>query len=282
MLAKQVARAFAFSERCSGILRLSAPCQRNERYSSTSAKTTIVQGEVQKFGALSKDWWTTAIPLVNLNKIRVPFATESILSLKQVPDAVRNGPRPLAGIKLTDIGCAAGIFSESLARIGADVTGIDASKELIEAARTHAALDKSLEANLRYLNTTVEEHVKENAEKYDALVCSEVIEHVNDPAFFVDQCAKLVKPNGSLIFTTINKSWLSGFNAIIWCEYLARTIPRGTHHYSMLISPKYLEQMLNSSGCKVLSTRGHNLKLNKEWKLTNSEKFFYAMHAVKK
>jgi polyprenyldihydroxybenzoate methyltransferase/3-demethylubiquinol 3-O-methyltransferase len=188
----------------------------------------------------------------------------------------------LKGCKVADIGCAAGLFSEDLAKIGADVTGIDACKELIDVARDHAALTPSLSPNLRYLHTTVEDHVKENSEKYDALVCSEVIEHVDNQKFFVEQCVKLVKPNGSLVFTTINRNWFSGFNAIIWNEYIMRLIPRGTHTYSMFISSDDLAATLEANGCEVRSLKGFNLKLNKEWKWKSSPRFWYALHAVKK
>lgn len=247
-----------------------------------STKTTIRPEEVKKFGEIAKSWWDNAIALRNLNDLRIPFARDAILETEGASANVKTDPKPLAGYKIVDIGCAAGIYSEGLAKIGADVTGIDASAELIAAAQDHADLDQSLSSNLRYLNTTVEKLVNDHTGHFDALVCSEVIEHVDNPGFFVENCARLVKPNGSLIFTTINKNWFSGFYVTFWLEYVRKVIPKGTHHYRLLIRPEFLTGILTSNGCNVKTIKGLCVYPNKRWKWSDSTRYWYAIHAIKR
>lgn len=254
----------------------------------SSEKSTVISDEVTKFGKLSHVWWDPngiSRALHNLNLIRVPLARDCILNSAPagIAKGDRNGPVPLDGFRIADVGCGAGLFSEPLVRIGAHVTGIDAAPELIEVAKAHALLDDvHLKNRLHYVNTTVESHVVDHAGHYDVVVCSEVIEHVDNKDFFVEQCVKLVKSGGTLFFTTINQTVQGWLVAILAGEYITRAIPRGTHHWRLLMPHKDLEKMFVKNGCHVVSTAGVTIKPNSHWKLVNSVNAFYAMHAVKK
>ncbi|GAB6026697.1 Hexaprenyldihydroxybenzoate methyltransferase, mitochondrial [Chamberlinius hualienensis] len=258
------------------------------QYSDQSSQT-VVKDEVLKFSEYASKWWDPNGPtktLQTFNMKRVPFITESILNNPSQPSSGpksenRNGPETLKGFKLIDIGCGAGLLSEALAKLGADTTGLDAGKDLIDVARRHASLNPNLSKNLRYVNTTVEDHVNENSSSYDALTCSEVIEHVNNPEFFVKQCVKLVKPGGSLVFTTMNRTLLSGFIVIFLAEYLIKEIPKGTHQYNMFIRPEDLEKMLKSNNCDIRKTQGLLALPTRTWITVPTSCVHYAMHAVK-
>ena len=141
--------------------------------------------------------------------------------------------------RILDVGCGAGILSEAMARIGADVTGIDACFDNIEVARDHAANDQSLES-LKYLNTSIEDHADEVGEYYDAVVASEVIEHVDNQEMFVSKCSSVCKSSGSLFMTTISKTQLSWLVAIVGAEYVLRLLPTGTHEWDKFITPQTL------------------------------------------
>ncbi|GAB6026696.1 Hexaprenyldihydroxybenzoate methyltransferase, mitochondrial [Chamberlinius hualienensis] len=257
------------------------------RYYSNPSRTTIVNDEVQKFKQYAVDWWDPNGPvkaLHTLNKIRVPFTIEGVQNNPLQPSSgskARNDQFPLQNYKLIDVGCGAGLFSEALAKLGADTTGLDAGEDLINVAKQHASLNPNLSENLHYVNTTVEEHVKENSASYDVLTCSEVIEHVNNPEFFVEQCAKLVKPGGSLIFTTINRNLLSGFVVIFLMENVFKIIPKGTHQYDMLVIPKELKRMLKSNNCDERKLQGFYLLPSLNWKVSSPAALHYGIHAVK-
>lgn len=247
-------------------------------------KSTVLQEEVDKFSQISKAWWDVNGPmhaLHTLNDLRVPFARDGFLNSRLVPVKFCTGPHPLKGFKFVDVGCGAGIYSEALARIGADVTGIDASEELIKVAREHAALDQSLADNLRYLNVTIEKHLEEASCRYDALVCSEVIEHVENVDVFTEICVKLVKPGGSLFFTTINQNLLSGFLMIFMAENVTKLIPKGTHQYRLLVPPEKLKRMLKSNGCHIAKVHGTFILPNCRWIWVRSTLCTYALHAIK-
>lgn len=139
-----------------------------------------------------------------------------------------------------------GILSEPLARLGCTVTSLDPSKDLITIAQQHAAKDKSLN-NLTYLTSSIEEFSSKNVEVFDAVIASEVIEHVNDTTRFVNDCVKCLKPGGSVIFTTLNKTALSRLTTICIAENILKMIPAGTHRYEKFIEPHSLQRLLEDS-----------------------------------
>ncbi|CAD6244495.1 GSCOCG00013370001-RA-CDS [Cotesia congregata] len=186
-------------------------------------------------------------------------------------------------VRILDVGCGAGILSEALARIGANVTGIDGSEQLIETAKKHASLDSNLSKNLSYSITSVEDHVADNkSEIYDAVVASEVIEHVSNKDIFVKYCAKALKPGGSIFITTLNKTIPSFLGGIVCAEYILRAIPIGTHEWSKFISPEDTQRLLDQHGCCTQLVHGVFFNpLTNTWNWTSSKNIFYALHAVK-
>ena len=166
-------------------------------------------------------------------------------SILVVLGKTKNNDRPLEGLKIVDIGCGGGILSEALARLGASVTGLDPCVPNIEVAKNHG---KDL-PNLKYLPLTAEDFLSQHSEsKFDAVIASEVIEHVDNPPQFVETCSQLVEDGGSLFFTTINRTTRSWLGAIIAAEYVLSLLPRGTHDWNKFITPEELSKMLDQTG----------------------------------
>ena len=169
-----------------------------------------------------------------MNGVRVPFVTEGLTKM----GLTKNHNKPLEGLRIVDIGCGGGILSEALARLGASVTGLDPCLPNIEIAKAHAAKDSQLVNNLTYIPLTAEEFLEQNqGPSFDAVVASEVIEHVDNPQQFVDTCSKLVVDDGSVFFTTINRTTKSWLGAIVAAEYVLHLLPTGTHDWDKFITP---------------------------------------------
>ena len=198
-----------------------------------SSGGTANQQELDKFAAMAGEWWNVngvCQPLHSMNRLRVPLVRDCLVSSGLAQDPALSDT-PLAGIRILDVGCGAGILSEPLARLGANVTAIDACELNIEAAKIHAKLDPSLATRLQFLCTTVEEHCESVSDLYDAVVASEVIEHVDNPGMFVNKCASLLRPEGSFFLTTLNRTTRSWLAAIIGAERLLGLLPPGTHQW---------------------------------------------------
>ncbi|VVC98410.1 unnamed protein product [Leptidea sinapis] len=212
---------------------------------SNEKKTTVDEGEVQRHSNLMKDWWDPKgkiMPLHSLNLLRVPFVRDGLIGGSE------KSLTPLAEKKLLDVGCGGGILSEALARVGANVTGIDASKELIELAQQHSNMDPKIANNKpTYYCTTIEEHSKQFSNHYDGVVASEVIEHVADKDLFTKCCVDALKPGGKIFVTTPNRSRLTQVLGIWVAEYVLKVIPQGTHEYDKFMTPNELTSMLERS-----------------------------------
>ncbi|WP_165431986.1 bifunctional 2-polyprenyl-6-hydroxyphenol methylase/3-demethylubiquinol 3-O-methyltransferase UbiG [Atlantibacter hermannii] len=186
----------------------------------------VDRGEIAKFEAVASRWWDTEgefKPLHRINPLRLGYITE------------RAGG--LFGKTVLDVGCGGGILSESMARQGATVTGLDMGAEPLQVARLHA-LESGVE--LDYVQETVEEHAAKHPEKYDVVTCMEMLEHVPDPASVVKACARLVKPGGHVFFSTLNRNGKSWLMAIVGAEYILRMVPKGTHDIKKFIKPAEL------------------------------------------
>lgn len=182
--------------------------------------------EIAKFAAVAARWWDQEgefKPLHRINPLRLDYITR------------RAGG--LFGKKVLDVGCGGGILSESMARAGAEVTGLDMGAEPLEVARLHA-LEQGISIN--YLQQTVEDHAASHAGSYEVVTCMEMLEHVPDPASVVAACARLVKPGGEVFFSTINRNSKAWLLAIVAAEYLLRLVPRGTHSIDKFIRPAEL------------------------------------------
>jgi len=257
------------------------------RFKSTSGGgQNIDREEVLRFQKLSQEWWDPNGPLkslVSMNRLRVPFIRDGVLSTEVGEKLPNRSPgKPLTGLKILDVGCGGGLLCEPLARLGASVTGIDPVEESVRVALTHALRDPDFGENLTYSCTTVEALYPEMAEQFDAVVASEVIEHVPDPMQFAESCVQLVKPGGSFFVTTINKTQLSWMLAIVAAENVLGLLPRGTHEWEKFVSPEELSKMVERAGCRVKKVHGlwYTPYLDK-WEWQESTSVNYALHAVK-
>jgi 2-polyprenyl-6-hydroxyphenyl methylase/3-demethylubiquinone-9 3-methyltransferase len=212
------------------------------------AGTTIVREEAERFGRLAADWWDPngrSAMLHKLGPVRLKYIRDRIDQHWQGDECSRT---PLEGKTALDVGCGAGLLSEPLARLGARVTGIDASPEVIAVAREHAA---TMELKIDYRVADVAG--LEGA--FDLVTAMEVIEHVADPAEFVAALAKRLAPGGLLILSTPNATGLSRLLVIGVAEGLGR-IPRGTHDFDKFIAPDRMKALLGQAGLKCLDVEG--------------------------
>lgn len=198
--------------------------------------------EIGRFAQLASHWWDPQGEMAALHHIN-PLRTRLI----------REAAGGLQGKRAVDIGCGAGLLSEALAREGAEVTGIDLAEASLEAARLHAG-QSGLE--IRYRAVAAEQLATEQAGHYDLICCLEMLEHVPDPASVVQACAALVKPGGTLVFSTINRHPKAFALAIVGAEYLLGLIPRGTHDYARFIRPSELVAWCRDAGLEPVQTRG--------------------------
>jgi 2-polyprenyl-6-hydroxyphenyl methylase/3-demethylubiquinone-9 3-methyltransferase len=207
-----------------------------------SATTRNVDpGELAKFTALAQSWWDPkgpSKPLHELNPLRLGFI-ESAVNLREA--------------HVLDVGCGGGILSESLARAGARVLGIDLSQAVLDVADLHA-----LEAKLKveYRAIAAEELAAQQPASFDLVTCMEMLEHVPDPAASVAALAALVKPGGDIVVSTLNRKPVAFAVAIIGAEYIARVLPRGTHEYLKFIRPSELARWGRNAGLELLDLKG--------------------------
>lgn len=213
------------------------------RYSSDQQnKSTVDEEELNKFRAVKANDWINDpmfVGLRQMNELRIPFIRDAF-------HPSTDTSRPLNGLKLLDIGCGPGILSEPLARLGADVIGIDPVHENIEKAVDHMKNDKGLANNLKYESITIEELSAKDEMKgrFDGVIASEVIEHVDNVDMFLAASLKCLKKGGHLFITTINQTPIALFAAIFVAEYILNILPKGTHEYRKFVSPQALSLLL--------------------------------------
>jgi 2-polyprenyl-6-hydroxyphenyl methylase/3-demethylubiquinone-9 3-methyltransferase len=224
--------------------------------------------ELHLFERLAEEWWDERgkfRALHAFNPARVTFIVEE--AQRRRP-AQSPGFRPLDGIELADIGCGGGILSEPLARLGARVTGIDPVEQSIRAARTHA---QTLGLSISYRAGAAEDLVRENC-VFDAVIASEVVEHVADADAFLKACRSLCRPGGLLILSTLNRTAKSFCLAILTAEHVLRLIPAGTHDWKKFIKPEELDRALQAAGFNRLRQSGIVLNpLTGTWRLSAAD-----------
>ena len=216
---------------------------------NASTATTINAAEAAHFGALASEWWDpkgSSAMLHKLNPVRLAFIRNAV-------DAHFGGDgkarHPLLGKTALDVGCGAGLLCEPLARLGADVTGVDAAPENIEAAKSHAA-GAGLSINYR-----AGEIASQGLSQYDVVTCMEVIEHVMDPAAFVHELVRHLKPDGLLLLSTPNRTPASRVFLVEAAERLGQ-VPRGTHDWNKFLTPEELTGLLGDAGLEVIDMKG--------------------------
>lgn len=209
-------------------------------------------GEIARFDALAARWWDPDGPFRPLHLIgpaRLSFIRDSITSALGLSGG---GLRPLSGVRLLDIGCGGGLICEPMARLGAAVSGIDLGADGIAAARAHAAA-AGLVIDYRVESAA---DLARRGERFDAVLCLEVLEHVPDPAGLVAEAASLLEPGGVLILSTINRTLRAYGSAILAAEYLLGWLPPGTHTWDRFITPDELERHATSAGLEAFRSEG--------------------------
>jgi 2-polyprenyl-6-hydroxyphenyl methylase / 3-demethylubiquinone-9 3-methyltransferase len=218
----------------------------------TLKPSTIDPAEVAKFEAMAAEWWDPNgkfKPLHMLNPCRLDYINAQIAAEF---DRDLTTPRPFAGLRILDIGCGGGLLSEPMARLGAEVVGVDAAGRNIPVAEAHA---RQSGLSIDYRHDTAE-NLAEAGERFDAVLNMEVIEHVADPAAYLSACHDLLKPGGVMICSTLNRNARSFMMAIIGAEWVMRWLPKGTHDWSKFITPDELQAMLRSAGLTPVDRKG--------------------------
>ena len=238
---------------------------------------TINKKEIEKFSKMAAEWWDPSgkfKPLHKFNPIRIKYIKENIISSFQLN---KNTNKPLEKINILDIGCGGGLLSEPMTRLGAKVTGIDASDKNIKIAKLHAKKNK---LNINYLCSSPEKiKIKD---KFDVILNMEIIEHVEDINFFIKSCSKLLKKNGIMFVATLNKTLKSYVFAIIGAEYILRWLPIGTHDWEKFVKPNDLKEILNQNNFKLEKLDGMNFNLIKdEWSISKDTSINYISKFIK-
>jgi 2-polyprenyl-6-hydroxyphenyl methylase / 3-demethylubiquinone-9 3-methyltransferase len=245
---------------------------------SAGRSPSVISAEVARFDALGEAWWDPdgpMAPLHRLNPVRIAWARDLIARhfRLEAPAGL-----PLAGVDLLDVGCGAGLFAEPLARLGADVVGLDPAPAAIEAARAHAG---ETGARLAYRMGSVEEMAAE-PRRFDVVSAMEVVEHAADPKAFVAAAASLVKPGGLLVASTLNRTLRSFALAIVGAEYVLRWLEPGTHRWEQFVTPLELTAFARAAGLQRRSLRGVVYDpFRRDWRLSSDTGVNYLFAATK-
>ena len=238
--------------------------------------TTINKEEIQKFSRLADEWWDVNgkfKPLHMFNPIRIEYITDNIKKHFKI----KKDNNYLDGLNILDIGCGGGLISEPMARLGAKVTGIDASEKNINVAKLHS---KNNGLNIDYQNTSPEN--LKYFEKFDIILNLEIVEHVDNVSLYINSCYKLLKKNGLMFTATLNRSFTSYIKAIIGAEYILRWLPIGTHDWNKFLKPEELENLLSKERFSTIDVKG--LKFNpflKKWTKSNDLSVNYIICSLK-
>lgn len=253
-------------------------------------KSNVIEGvdltDTRLFAKLADEWWDPlgcSAALLAYNRIRVPFVVEGLIAVGTIPADRLNKPNALEGIKVLDVGCGAGLMTESLGKLGAaEVIGLEPCEELVGAARKH--LKKSKLTNVKYICETIEKHIEKHSEQYDVIIMSEVIEHVVNESKkpFIRSCVKALKPGGLIFITTLNKTIESLFGAKIVGEYFLNAIIPNSHEWHQFISPEDVRNILKDFSCTTQEIRGMQYQWWKNYSIWTWYKgISFALYAVK-
>lgn len=221
--------------------------------------------EIAKFEAVASRWWALEgefKPLHRINPLRLGY--------------INRRAGGLFGKTVLDVGCGGGILAESMAREGANVTGLDMGFEPLQVARLHA-LESGVKIN--YVQATVEEHAARHTEQYDVVTCMEMLEHVPDPQSVVHACSRLVKPSGHVFFSTINRNVKAWLMAVVGAEYVMRMVPKGTHDVKKFIKPAELLRWVDETHLRERHMTGlHFNPVTNTFKLAPGVDVNYMLH----
>ena len=227
----------------------------------------IDQNEVNKFADIAEKWWDPTgdfKPLHVINPLRANYI---------------NNKSPVDGLKVLDVGCGGGLLAEALDSKGAEVTAIDVTEANIEVAKLHA---QKMQVKIDYRLVTAEELAQKESQSFDVVSCLEVIEHVPDPGQLIKACSDLLKPDGQMFLSTLNRNPRSFITAIVGAEYIFNILPKGTHEWAKFIKPSELEGFMRDAGIKLIESKGmfynpifHTANLNNDLGVN------YMMHGFK-
>jgi 2-polyprenyl-6-hydroxyphenyl methylase/3-demethylubiquinone-9 3-methyltransferase len=238
---------------------------------------TVDPEEIARFTAMAEEWWNPDgkfRPIHKFNPVRCAFVVDT---LARHFSRNREDQAALAGIRILDVGCGAGLLSEPLAERGAGVVGIDPTARNIEIARWHAA-QKGIGIEYRHC---LAEHVLADGECFDAVLNTEVVEHVADPAQLMKECSGLIKPGGILVVATINRTLRSFALAIVGAEYLLSWLPKGTHDWRRFLRPNEIMGMLQAHGLDSTGTTGVSFNpVTGRWRLSGDTSVNYMLVAT--
>ena len=237
---------------------------------------SINKKEIEKFSKMAAEWWDPNgkfKPLHKFNPIRIQYIKENIISNFKL----KIKKKPLDKINILDIGCGGGLLSEPMTRLGANVTGIDASSKNINIAKHHAKKNK---LKINYICSSPEKlKIKR---KFDVILNMEIVEHVDDINFFINSCSKLLKKNGLMFVATLNKTLKSYMFAIIGAEYVLRWLPIGTHDWEKFVKPEDLRNILSKNNLKLEKLDGMNFNIIKdEWSVSSDTSINYIAKSIK-
>ncbi|MDB3959258.1 bifunctional 2-polyprenyl-6-hydroxyphenol methylase/3-demethylubiquinol 3-O-methyltransferase UbiG [Candidatus Pelagibacter sp.] len=238
--------------------------------------SSVNKKEIEKFSKMAAEWWDPSgkfKPLHKFNPIRIKYIKENIINSFKL----KTKQKPLDKINILDIGCGGGLLSEPMTRLGANVTGIDASNKNISIAKLHAKKNK---LKINYICSSPEK--LKIQKKFDVILNMEIVEHVEDINFFINSCSKLLKKNGLMFVATLNKTLKSYLFAIIGAEYVLRWLPIGTHDWEKFVRPEDLKKILSKNNLKLEKLDGMNFNIIKdEWSVSSDASINYIVKSVK-
>ena len=231
---------------------------------------TLDKKEIEKFSKIAEEWWNPTgkfKPLHKFNPIRIRYIKNNLIN----DFSLKNKKKPLDGLKILDIGCGGGLLSEPMARLGAKVTGIDASKKNIEIAKHHL---KKSNLSIKYYNYSPEKFFSKN--KYDVILNMEIVEHVDNVNFFIEQSAKFLKKSGIMFIATLNQTLKSYIFAILGAEYILRWLPIGTHDWQKFIKPDQLIKICKKNSLVLKNIDGMSFNpIKDKWNISKDKSVNY-------
>tara|TARA_B100001250_G_scaffold405332_1_gene422655 strand:- start:1035 stop:1763 length:729 start_codon:yes stop_codon:yes gene_type:complete len=231
---------------------------------------TINKKEIEKFSKMAEEWWDPIgkfKPLHKFNPIRIKYIKDNLIK----DFDLKNKKKPLSGLKILDIGCGGGLLSEPMARLGANVTGIDPSSKNIKVAKHHL---KKSKLNIKYFECSPERFNSNS--KFDVILNMEIIEHVENVDTFIKQSSRFLNKQGVMFIATLNQTLKSYLFAIIGAEYILRWLPIGTHEWEKFVKPEDLIKICEKNSLKLKQINGMNFNpITDKWNITTDKSVNY-------